>query len=130
MIKIDRSLCTECLLCMGICSWVHFNASTTKRARIRVEAIWPQVPMIGVCLACREHECVSACPHKALTWKAWIRLDPGKCDACGMCADACPVNGVHLDPVTGHPLICDTCEGDFSCVVWCPTQALKRNPRP
>jgi Fe-S-cluster-containing hydrogenase component 2 len=31
-----------------------------------------------------------------------------------------------MDPVTNYPLVCDTCEGDFQCVRWCPTQAVER----
>jgi Fe-S-cluster-containing hydrogenase component 2 len=31
-----------------------------------------------------------------------------------------------LDPITHLPLVCDTCDGDFQCVRWCPTQAIER----
>jgi Fe-S-cluster-containing hydrogenase component 2 len=129
MIKIKCSQCTECQICMGICSWTHYGESTTKRARIRVEADWPQIPSITVCLACKERECVSACPHDALKWKKWIVLDKKTCDSCGLCVEACPVEGIQMDPVTALPLICDTCEGSFQCVAWCPTQALMQRGR-
>jgi carbon-monoxide dehydrogenase iron sulfur subunit len=126
MIEINHSRCTECLICMEICSWTHFGESTTKRARIRVEADWPKIPAINVCLACEDHECVAACPHDALKWENWICLDKDRCDACGLCIAACPVDGIHMDPIASLPLICDTCRGDFNCIVWCPTQALRR----
>ena len=126
MIKINHSRCTACQICMGICSWTHFGENTTKRARIRVGADWPKIPVIKVCLACKDHECVEACPHDALKWENWIRLDKDKCDACSLCAEACPVDGIHMDPIANLPLICDTCRGDFNCTVWCPTQALRR----
>ena len=126
MIKITRSLCTECQICMAICSWEHFGETTTKRSRITVDADWPQTPKILVCLACKQHECVEACPHDALTWDNWIVLDKDRCDSCGSCIEACPVSGVHMDLHTNLPLICDTCGGKFQCVAWCPTQALKR----
>jgi len=31
-----------------------------------------------------------------------------------------------MDPTTELPLICDTCEGNFECVRWCPTQAVSK----
>ena len=126
MLKIKRKLCTECQICMAICSWTHFGQNTTKRARINVEGVWPKVPVIRVCLACRGHECVTACPHGALKWENWIQLEKNQCDGCAVCVDACPVNGIQLDARTGFPLICDTCEGRFQCVQWCPTNALQK----
>lgn len=111
---------------MEICCWRHFGESTTKRSRIRVEVDWPEAPVISVCLACKDHECVAACPTRALAWDSWIRLDKERCDGCGRCAEACPVNGIHMDSRSPLPLICDTCEGEFQCVRWCPTQAIER----
>ena len=109
---------------MLICSWTHFAENTTKRSRIFVDAKWPEIPAIKVCLACPNHECVTACPHDALAWKNWIQLDKERCDGCGACLEACPVNGVQMDSQTDLPLICDTCEGQFQCVQWCPTNAI------
>jgi Fe-S-cluster-containing hydrogenase component 2 len=126
MIRIERSRCTECQICMAICSWVHFEENTTKRARIWVACEWPKAPIIQVCLACKDHECVQACPNNALEWNPWIKLDKDLCDFCGMCQEACPVQGIRMDPVTRFPLICDTCNGGFQCVHWCPTDAIER----
>ena len=126
MLKCNRLLCTECQICMAICSWSHFKENTTKRSRILVEADWPKTPQIRVCLACKDHECVTACPHDALSWENWVHLDKDRCDGCGACLDACPVDGIQLDPQTELPLICDTCEGDFQCVQWCPTEAIRK----
>lgn len=124
MIKISRSVCSECQICMEICTWAHFRENTTKRSRIWLEADWPEIPVIKLCLACKDHECTGACPHNALKWDNWIVLDNSQCDACGLCVEACPVQGIRMDPLTERPLICDTCQGDFLCVAWCPTQAL------
>lgn len=124
MIEIKPSLCTECRICMTICSWTHYSEYNIKRARIAVEAEWPKTPQIGVCQACAGHECVQACSQNALTWESWILLDKERCNSCRECVEACPVDGITMDPITNLPLVCDTCEGDFQCVAWCPTQAL------
>ena len=126
MLKFNRSLCTECQICMAICSWTHFGENTTKRARINVAADWPKTPIIRACLACKDHECVTACPHDALTWENWIHVDKSKCDGCAVCVDACPVKGITIDKQTGFPLICDTCDGRDQCVQWCPTNAVQK----
>lgn len=126
MVKIHPSLCTECRICMQICSWTHFQEQTSKRARLSIVAEWPQTPDIHVCQACPDHDCIEACPNHALRWEGWVLLDEALCDGCGMCLAACPVGGVHMDPRTELPLICDTCQGEYQCVSWCPTQALQR----
>jgi carbon-monoxide dehydrogenase iron sulfur subunit len=126
MFKIHRSRCTECQLCSQICAWTHWGENNPKRARIRVEADWPATPQIRVCLACKEHECVQACPTEALSWDGWVKLDEERCDLCGACAAACPVDGIRMDPRRRLPLICDTCEGAFQCVQWCPTRAIEK----
>jgi Fe-S-cluster-containing hydrogenase component 2 len=126
MIKMTRSKCTECQICMEICSWIHFEENTTKRSRIWVEADWPEMPTLRVCLACKDHDCIQACPNGALAWDNWIQVDKDLCDSCGMCVEACSVKGIRMDPMTHLPLVCDTCEGGFQCVQWCPTQAIER----
>jgi len=31
-----------------------------------------------------------------------------------------------MDTRAALPLICDTCEGDYQCVQWCPTKAVQK----
>lgn len=126
MFNVRRSRCTECEICMEICSFSHVGENTTKRSRIWIDGDWPKTPNINVCLACEDRDCVEACPTDALKWDNWVVLDKEACDECGVCLDACPVDGIRMDPVTNYPLICDTCNGDFQCVRWCPTQAVER----
>ncbi len=126
MFLIRARRCTECQICMQVCSFHHFGLATTKRSRIRVEADWPEKPTIRVCLDCPGRECIAACPNKALSWGGFPVLDPDLCDSCGECAAACPVDGIAFDPVTDLPLVCDTCGGEYLCVKSCPTQALER----
>ena len=73
MFEIHPSRCTECQICMQICSWEHLQMHNPKRSRIWIDADWPAEPSISVCLACKEHECVEACPTGALEWDGWGR---------------------------------------------------------
>jgi len=126
MFKLNPSRCTECQICMQVCSWQHFTENSPKRSRIRLEAEWPEEPRILVCLACKEHECVKACPTGALQWDGWVRVKENLCDGCLACAEACPVDGIRKDPRGIVPLVCDTCQGSFQCAKWCPTGAIQR----
>jgi len=55
-----------------------------------------------------------------------IRIDPKKCNGCGVCADICPVDVFRLDEESKLAKAryetdcwyCGACEGD------CPTQAI------
>ena len=126
MLETKPSRCTECEICMQICSWNHVGEINPKRSRVMIEANWPEVPSIRVCLACLGHECIAACPNEALKWNGWVQLEESLCNTCGACAEACPIQGILLDPGTRFPLICATCRGVFECTKWCPTQAIER----
>ncbi len=126
MFALQPSKCTECRICMEICSITHTGLNTTKRSRIWVEEDWPETPAIRVCLACETRGCIEACPAGALSWNGWVRVDSKACESCGLCEEACPVGGIRMDPETNLPMICDTCSGEFHCLRWCPTKAIER----
>jgi Fe-S-cluster-containing hydrogenase component 2 len=53
-----------------------------------------------------------------------VKIIYENCIGCGLCADACPYDGVWLDPLTNIAVKCDTCEGRFECVADCFAGAL------
>lgn len=128
MFKLKRSACTNCRLCMLACTSAHNpGIQSVKLARVHIEDGWPEMSTIQVCVPCREHFCITACPEDALSWNDHVVLDEKKCTQCGECVAACPFSGVRIHPVSGMPLICDTCDGEFSCVKICPTRAISRS---
>jgi len=46
-----------------------------------------------------------------------------KCNSCGTCVKACPVNNIKL--VEGKPVWLRHCEQCFACLHWCPTEAIQ-----
>lgn len=100
---------------------------SVKHARVHIEDGWPEMSTIQVCVPCKEHFCITACPEDALSWDKHVVLDEKKCTKCGECVAVCPFSGVRVHPATQYPLICDTCGGEFSCVKICPTRAISRS---
>jgi Fe-S-cluster-containing hydrogenase component 2 len=127
MFKLTTRLCTACRLCMLSCTSAHQpDMQGIKMARLHIADTWPDKTTIEVCIACKDKPCIAACPEEALCWDDHVVLDEARCTSCGECVSACPVNGVQVHPADGHPLICDTCAGQYTCVQTCPTGALAR----
>lgn len=126
MFRVKTDKCTNCRLCQLACVWCHEGVNGVNTSRIGINDNWPDHPDILICLSCKGHECVEACPEDALRWDSWVLLDVDKCTGCQSCVTACPVNGVHWNHNTDRPLICDTCSGLYACIMSCPTGAIKR----
>lgn len=111
-------------MCEVACSSGHFGAVSPALARIRVA----KMDEIGIdlaiaCFGCKEKPCLE-CPTEALSVGPLgeIVLEDDYCDACGLCAEACPVGAVGF--YDEQPLFCDLCDGAPSCVAVCPSGAL------
>jgi Fe-S-cluster-containing hydrogenase component 2 len=110
------------------CADYHFGAVSPALSRIRVAKLESiGIDMSVACLSCLEKSCL-ICPTEALSVgeDGTIRLEADRCDACGICVDACPIGavGFHDD----LPLFCDLCDGELSCVRACPSGALSNRP--
>jgi len=76
--------------------------AVTRRALLRLRiAEYVAIPSIepSRCVADRGcRACVEACPRGAIAFShAGISIDPARCDPCGLCTTACPVEAV-VDP--------------------------------
>ncbi|MBE0586091.1 MAG: 4Fe-4S dicluster domain-containing protein [Desulfofustis sp.] len=113
---------------MLACTAAHYPGQQgVKLSRIHIADSWPEMPAIHVCVPCKEQACIAACPDQALSWDGHVVLDVYRCSQCGACVEACPFSGVRIHPVSGMPMICDTCGGAFPCVAVCPTRAISRS---
>jgi Fe-S-cluster-containing hydrogenase component 2 len=124
MIQTIPSLCTGCRICEIICSLTHESFIAPKQSRVRISSNWPEEEKIFLCVACESKPCIDACPVSALSWNGYLRIDEEKCTGCLLCKDACPYGGIQTENSRKFPFFCDTCQGEFQCVKWCPTKAV------
>jgi len=124
MIRTYPSLCTGCRICEMICSIAHESAIAPKRSRIRIHSNWPEEEKILLCIACEPKKCIDVCPEGALSWNGYLWIDEARCTACLLCREACPYGGIHTETSKKFPFSCDTCQGEFQCIKWCPTKAV------
>jgi Fe-S-cluster-containing dehydrogenase component len=107
------------------CARERFNTLSIDKSAIHVKAAG-QTAYYGiiVCRGCQDPVCLRACPSGALIKRkgGGVLLDPRKCDACGLCKDACILGAITMDDHTGQPIICIHCG---KCVDFCPHGILE-----
>ncbi len=123
-IQVTSEACTGCRLCRQVCAIDGFGDTNPRRARLRVEAKFPDPGRYfpQVCDQCGD--CAAACPEDAIAPNdrgAYV-VDVEKCSLCGACIDACPL-GVMMKGEDDVPYKCDFC---WSCTEVCNTGALVR----
>jgi carbon-monoxide dehydrogenase iron sulfur subunit len=122
---VDVERCTECRACELECSFVHFGVFNGNKSGVRIVSGWPELPRARVCVQCDDPACVPACPVEALVRAdGVVKVLYDECIGCGDCVEACPYDGVWLDPLSGVAVKCDTCDGGFECVADCFAGAL------
>jgi Fe-S-cluster-containing dehydrogenase component len=79
---------------------------------------------ITVCRRCEDPPCTEACPTGALYRgkQRLMKFDPGKCDGCRECVEACIVDAVTFDEEINKPRICIHCG---VCARACPHEVLE-----
>ena len=59
--------------------------------------------------------------HRVPVTKDFIKVDPDKCNQCAVCARACAVRAISLNP---YPVFSSRCMGCCACFNLCPTEAI------
>lgn len=122
---VDKSICTGCRYCEGVCYLVHSSSNQVnpRRARIVVHqdlANGSFAPV--VCKQCVRPVCVEVCQLDAMPIDHQLGtpiIDAEKCNGCMACLEACPFDAIFFDSEQGVAIMCDMCGGDPKCVKFC-----------
>jgi len=123
----DPETCTGCRICEYICSAVKEQGFNPLLSRIRTMRIEPTLNISMACRLCEDPTCVKSCPRKALSKDeetGIIKLDEAKCNGCAWCIETCEFGAIVLHPAKQTIVVCDLCDGDPKCVMYCPKEAL------
>jgi len=124
-LKFSKENCIGCQLCAEVCSAVHEGEYSISKGRIGIESYYDKGKTLeyndSFCILCGT--CARKCPEDAITIDDKLVLDAGKCTDCGICEENCPKKVIKM--LNGKPLLCDTCDGEPSCVAICPHGALQ-----
>lgn len=147
-IVVDFQKCAGCRTCEAVCSAYNntelidgktlSGRGNPELSNIRVWRYHPPADVPVTCFLCADAPCVGACPvnphietgRKALYRDAkfgTIVNDLSRCIGCQACAETCRKTrgGVIFPDNEGSPKgMCTLCNGDPSCVKWCPYEAL------
>ncbi|MSR31058.1 MAG: cyclic nucleotide-binding domain-containing protein [Gemmataceae bacterium] len=147
LLVLDLEKCTRCDECTKACADTHQGVTRLVREGLRFE----NYLIASSCRSCLDPYCMVGCPVDAIhrgQKKEMIIED--WCIGCGKCAENCPYGNINMHPFpTGetaddpdHPgrkiavlqqkaTMCDLCEsvdGQPSCVYACPHDAAHRIP--
>lgn len=121
--------CIGCHYCEISCSLEHFGECGRNRALIHIATDFHTLAnMASFCRHCKKPVCIGVCPVSALSRNektGVIGVDSRKCIGCGVCVEKCPLGGLHIDEDLGRAISCDLCNGNPTCVEFCPRQALR-----
>ncbi len=133
MLVVDPGKCVACRLCEVACSMAKTGRCNPSIARIGVTIFDEEgFYMPVVCYQCDEAWCQRACPAAAIEKDERLGrlvVNEDRCVGCRICNAACPFGVISYSPQTGKAYKCDHCDGDPTCVRFCPTGALQYQER-
>ena len=129
ILLFDPIKCTGCRVCEIICSLRHTGECNPARSRVKILEKEEGGICISIrCRRCKKPPCIEACPVGAMSQDAQtgvIRIDEELCIGCVKCVEACPFGAMSLDPVTDNIIVCDLCDGEPACALYCVTGATR-----
>ncbi|MCL4466090.1 MAG: 4Fe-4S dicluster domain-containing protein [Chloroflexi bacterium] len=133
ILVVDPKKCVGCRLCEVACSLVKTGRVNPSQARIAVTIFDEEgFYMPVVCYQCTEAWCKAACPAAAIEKDEKLRryiVNEERCVGCRICNAACPFGTISFSQKTGKAFKCDLCDGEPTCVAYCPTGALRYEER-
>lgn len=121
--RIDQ--CIGCHSCSLACARIVYRKISWNTAGIRIHSTGGLSTsfVANRCLACDPAPCVESCETNALRQRqgGGVVFRKKKCNGCGDCVTACPVDGIFQD-TQSDIYVCIHCGG---CVEFCPQDCLE-----
>lgn len=142
ILAYDPHLCTGCMYCMIACSTYKEGATSLSKARLQIirheghalTRMTEEDELVFTftgCQQCEDPACAAVCPTNALkrdlSTGAMLHFKE-KCIGCRMCLSSCPFGAISFHDGKKEIFKCDLCNGDPTCVKFCPVEALRFVP--
>ncbi|GAB4246257.1 4Fe-4S dicluster domain-containing protein [Deferrisoma sp.] len=143
LVVVDVKKCVGCRICEVECARKNYKTYNPRHANLQVIHLVPPVSVPNHCYLCKDSPCIAECPVvvDAKTGKRalyhdpkvkGLKLDNVACTGCWKCVDVCQRerSGIlRRNEASKRPEgFCTLCDGDPSCVKFCPNDAMARVP--
>lgn len=135
---LDSDSCIGCHACTVACKSEHDVPIGVNRTWVKYieTGNFPDVARkfnVMRCNHCDDAPCMKICPTSALfrADNGVVDFEDDNCIGCKACMNACPYDAIYINPATSTAHKCNFCNHrvevglEPSCVVVCPTQAIK-----
>lgn len=135
---LDSDSCIGCHACTVACKSEHDVPLGVNRTWVKYieTGEFPNSARhfsVMRCNQCDDAPCMTICPTTALfrADNGVVDFDDSRCIGCKGCMNACPYDAIYINPETNTAHKCNFCNHRIevglepSCVVVCPTQAIK-----
>jgi len=122
-LKAIHENCSGCGICLMVCALENFREVNPSKAALRIEGRFPAPGDYRIHLCDQCGQCAEACPVEAIHLENGIYIiHEEECTGCMICVEECP-NGVLFEHKSMEmPIKCTLCG---ECVDACPRDALQ-----
>ncbi len=122
-LKAIHENCSGCGICLMVCALENFREVNPSKAALRIEGRFPAPGDYRIRLCDQCGQCAEACPVEAIHLENGIYIiHEEECTGCMICVEECP-NGVLFEHKSMEmPIKCTLCG---ECVDACPRDALQ-----
>lgn len=143
-VVVDLKKCMGCRICEVECARKNYKTYNPRHANLQVVHMVPPASVPNHCYLCKDAPCVAECPvvvdsatGKRALYRdpkaGGLKLDNVACTGCWKCVDVCQRerSGILRKNVRSKRPegFCSLCDGDPSCVKYCPNGAMARVPQ-
>ncbi|MGD2098297.1 MAG: 4Fe-4S binding protein [Desulfobacterales bacterium] len=121
-LRANHKNCSGCNTCRLACAVFNFQEVNLSKALLRIEGRFPAPGDYRIHLCDQCGVCADNCPEDAIHLKkdAFI-VDEGACTGCMICVEVCPHDVMFAHKNSDTPVKCNLCG---ECVRACPRNAI------